>query len=272
MKLKKDIAVLFCAAMLTGCGTTANNENSLRIEVQTANSTVAVSNSPALSSSAPTASETTVSVSEQSLLTSSTSSMLTTTTVLSMITTTEAAVSTIPATASETMMLQTETKPETEAPVPTAAETVPTTASAATTVTTPTTIAAKTTAAAAKQSLFQELMPGKDCTAYIKSHTDYTKQEDVSCHGEGTDRVYTYADYTVYTFFHDGTDEVWELVVSAPGIALDTGIEVGMTKADVIAKYGISDDDSYKDKNSILTFFYNDADQISEISLMQPDE
>lgn len=269
MKSRTCIAALLCAALLNGCGTTTSNESSLRIELVTDITT----NAPAVSVAASSASsDTTSAAAAQTVLTSSKSAVSTgmsessTTSETTLTETTEP----IQTTPSETAAAQTETEApveKTEAPVQTTTAEAVTTPPPAPAVTTQ-----KTTVNTVKKSLFEELKPTVDCTAYVKSHIGFTLQEDVSCHGEGTDRVYTYPDYTIYTFFHDGIDEVWELAVTAPGIALDTGIEVGMTKADVIAKYGASDSDSYPVNAFILSFIYDDADKIDEISLMQQEE
>lgn len=93
----------------------------------------------------------------------------------------------------------------------------------------------------------------------------------LSCHGEGDDKTYTYDGFVLNTYPLDGKDRVLEIVVNAPGIATSKGIEVGAAVADVTAAYG----SDYKQvgmyyayeggDGKSLQFFVQD-DKVQEIS------
>lgn len=108
---------------------------------------------------------------------------------------------------------------------------------------------------------------GDDCTAYVNSTPYIDKQEAVSCMGEGYDRVYTYEDYTLYTFAdYAGTgDYLQEIDLTTDKNSTNAGIHVGNSRAEVEAAYGISESGIYtaSDGNS-LQFIY-DGDTVSII-------
>ena len=88
----------------------------------------------------------------------------------------------------------------------------------------------------------------------------------MSCHGEGEDKTYTYDGFVVNSYPRDGKDYVMEIVVSNAGIPTSKGIEVGSSASDVVAAYG----NGYKevgvyyaydagDKKSLQFYIENDA-------------
>ncbi len=106
--------------------------------------------------------------------------------------------------------------------------------------------------------LLDVLTIGDDCTAYVKQHTNYTLQEAASCMGEGTDRVYFYADHTLYTFFDGTTDVLMEVDITANTIATRNGATIGMTQSEVEALYGTPVDGTYLTMDGTLEFVYAD--------------
>lgn len=106
--------------------------------------------------------------------------------------------------------------------------------------------------------LLDALTIGDDCTAYVKQHTNYTLQEAASCMGEGTDRVYFYADHTLYTFFDGTTDMLVEVDITANTIATRKGATIGMTQSEVEALYGTPVDGTYLTADGTLEFVYTD--------------
>lgn len=65
----------------------------------------------------------------------------------------------------------------------------------------------------------------------------------LSCHGEGEDKTYTYDGFSVNTYPLEGKDHVLEVVVTKEGIPTAKGVQVGDTAAKVKETYG----DSYKE-------------------------
>lgn len=63
-------------------------------------------------------------------------------------------------------------------------------------------------------------------------------KSEMSCHGEGEDRTYTYADFILKTYPKDGEDHVLEILISKAGVPTSKGIEVGSSLDDVTAAYG----------------------------------
>lgn len=117
--------------------------------------------------------------------------------------------------------------------------------------------------------LLDALAIGEDCTAYVKQHTDYTLQEAASCMGDGTDRVYFYADHTLYTFFDGTTDMLVEVDLTADTIATRKGATIGMTQSDVEALYGTPVDGTYLTADGTLEFVYAD-NTVIRIAIYNP--
>lgn len=123
---------------------------------------------------------------------------------------------------------------------------------------TTTTVTETTSIDNAREYLFDALTLGADCTAYVTTHTDYYLQEAASCMGEGTDRVYTYTDYILYTFFDGTTDTVLEIDLTREGVKTRLGASIGMTQAEVEAIYGVSANGTYLTEDGYLEFSYAD--------------
>lgn len=164
-------------------------------------------------------------------------------------TTTTSSPSAVDRTTTETTTLSTETT--------TSASETTTSASASVSATT-TTTTVTVTDTATDIYLLDALTIGDDCTAYVKQHTNYTLQEAASCMGEGTDRVYFYADHTLYTFFDGTTDVLMEVDITANTIATRKGATIGMTQSEVEALYGTPVDGTYLTVDGTLEFVYAD--------------
>ena len=60
----------------------------------------------------------------------------------------------------------------------------------------------------------------------------------LSCHGEGQDKTYTYENFVLNTYPLDGKDRVLEIVVKAAGIPTAKGVQVGDAVSAVTDAYG----------------------------------
>ena len=60
----------------------------------------------------------------------------------------------------------------------------------------------------------------------------------LSCHGEGEDKTYTYENFVLNTYPLDGKDRVLEIVVKAAGIPTAKGVQVGDAVSAVTDAYG----------------------------------
>ena len=256
MNKTRLIPLLLCAAALTGCGG-STNESSLKIEVQTGTTAAAVVSTSAAETTASTAASSTAAATQISSITQQTTS------VSESVTTTSVS--------AQTTVSETETTQQTTAE--TTIRTTQTTETSAETTTVKTTTAPPetTTSAAAKLRLFADLSIGDDCTEYVKQNKYESMDEDTSCHGEGVDREYHYSNYTLYTFFNGKKDKVFEIAVTGSGIKVEDALEVGMKKADVIAKIGEGEDDNYHRSKYDLSILYNDDDTVFEISMIDPE-
>ena len=63
-------------------------------------------------------------------------------------------------------------------------------------------------------------------------------KSELSCHGEGDDKTFTYDGFIVKSYPKDGADRVLEVLINDAGIPTSKGIEVGSKLEDVIAAYG----------------------------------
>lgn len=92
----------------------------------------------------------------------------------------------------------------------------------------------------------------------------------MSCHGEGEDKTYTYDGFVVNSYPRDGKDYVMEIVVSNAGIPTSKGIEVGSSAADVVAAYGMGYKEigvyyAYDAGDKMSLQFYIENDAVKEI-------
>lgn len=146
-----------------------------------------------------------------------------------------------------------------------------------TTTTTETTVSSTTTTTTTTTGqivdtngyLLDVLTIGGDCTAYVTQHKNHALQEAPSCMGEGTDRVYIYEDFTLYTFFDGTTDMVVEINIQTDAIATREGATVFMTRSEVEALHGTSADNTYLTQDGTLEFTYADNTVIM-IALYNP--
>ena len=60
----------------------------------------------------------------------------------------------------------------------------------------------------------------------------------LSCHGEGDDKTYTYDGFVLNTYPLDGKDRVLEIVVKTAGIPTAKGVQVGDAVSKVTEAYG----------------------------------
>lgn len=77
-------------------------------------------------------------------------------------------------------------------------------------------------------------------------------KSELSCHGEGDDKTYTYDGFVVKSYPKDGVDRVLEVLINIAGIPTSKGIEIGSSLDDVIAAYGSS-------YNTIAKFYVYNA-------------
>lgn len=108
--------------------------------------------------------------------------------------------------------------------------------------------------------LLDELHIGKDCTAYIAAHKDYSMEEAPSCIGSGLDRVYTYADIELQTYVENGEETARQITFLTDKPETRKGIRLGSSKADVISAYGEPEEEDfyvYQTEDGELQFFFD---------------
>jgi hypothetical protein len=88
----------------------------------------------------------------------------------------------------------------------------------------------------------------EDVLASLGEALDVSSQ--LSCHGEGDDKTYTYDGFTVGTYPKDGVDHVLEIVISSENIATADGIAIGASVDEVVGKYG----DGYKEVGKYYSY------------------
>lgn len=94
--------------------------------------------------------------------------------------------------------------------------------------------------------------------------------EAPSCAGDGKDYIYNYTAYEVETYPADGgVNKIAYIVLKDDTVATPEGIDLSMTKADVIAAYGegyeeVGDQFSYEKDGTKLNFVF-DGDNIVSI-------
>ena len=124
----------------------------------------------------------------------------------------------------------------------TAAASESTSASAASTGSSAASTSASTTASTtAKQTalnLFEAAAVGKDCSAYVAATPGSQFSSAPSCMGPGEDRVYTYKDYEIKSYYNNGKDIVQEIDLKTKNIATPDGLKIGMTTDDIERVHG----------------------------------
>ena len=64
------------------------------------------------------------------------------------------------------------------------------------------------------------------------------EKSQLSCHGEGDDKTYTYDGFVLNTYPLDGQDRVLEIVINTAGIPTSKGVQVGDPVSSVTEAYG----------------------------------
>ena len=78
-----------------------------------------------------------------------------------------------------------------------------------------------------------------DADAAIAALGDYKDvSSQLSCHGEGEDKTYTYDNFVLNTYPLDGKDRVLEIVVKSADIPTSKGVKVGDSASAVKEAYG----------------------------------
>ena len=120
--------------------------------------------------------------------------------------------------------------------------------------------------------LFDELRPGKDCTAYVTAHPGYKLDEQDSCLGDGKDRIYTYPELEIVTYFENGKDTVMELHILGGSYRTREGIGIHAEAAAVEQAYGEPNEIgySYDTPDGVLEFYMDDiTEQVAMIMLFE---
>lgn len=121
-----------------------------------------------------------------------------------------------------------------------------------------------------EQYLLDELKLGQDCVAYLSKHTDCQTEKAPSCLGSGEDRVYTYPDFQLFTYYENGKEELREILITGGSFETRKGIRVGSSTADVTAAYGEPAEAgfyTYDTEDGKLQFFF-DSDHVFQIDYL----
>lgn len=95
-----------------------------------------------------------------------------------------------------------------------------------------------------EEIIWDVLRVNESVAAYFENsdNGDYTFEEADSCMGNGKDRVYTFSDRIIMTYYEDGSEILIELDITEAGIETRKGIQVGSSVANLEAAYGAADD------------------------------
>ncbi|OON95593.1 MAG: hypothetical protein ATN36_07890 [Epulopiscium sp. Nele67-Bin005] len=74
--------------------------------------------------------------------------------------------------------------------------------------------------------------------------------EAPSCHFEGTDTIYTYEDFAVYTYQQDGANKIYIIEMFTENVATPEGATVGMTVEQVAELHGTG----YTREGNLVTY------------------
>ena len=227
---KKFSAVLLCGILLCGCGQSEPADDVVFLPADT---------------TAPTESATDTTLTTQTLET------------------TKAEPQETDASTAETTL-----SAETETTASAVSETTTTSAQstdASTTTTAATTTTTQTEPQPVQSQWYDSLRLGTNCADYIAANPNHTMQEAPSCLGSGSDRVYDFGQYTLYTYFDGNLDILAEILISQPGIPTREGAQVGMSRAEISAIYG-SDSDTVETADGTLEITYS-GDTVSSLSV-----
>ncbi len=87
---------------------------------------------------------------------------------------------------------------------------------------------------------------------------DYEYSESISCAYDGLDKIYTYENFSIYTYPDGDKDYVLEVEVLGGNYATDKGIKIGSSRADVIKAYG----EKYFEDGALL--YYNKTNDATD--------
>jgi len=80
-------------------------------------------------------------------------------------------------------------------------------------------------------------------------------RSQLSCHGEGEDKTYSYDGFNLNTYPKDDEDRVLEIVINGEGIATSKGIQIGDSADKVKETYG----DGYREVGVYLAYDTGDG-------------
>lgn len=69
-----------------------------------------------------------------------------------------------------------------------------------------------------------------------------TVNEAPSCAFGDLDKIWTYNDFTLYSYREDGVDYIYDIVITSDAISTAEGVCIGQTTDDVMGKYGQADE------------------------------
>ena len=93
-------------------------------------------------------------------------------------------------------------------------------------------------------------------------------EELPSCHYDGSDSIYTYESFTVYTYLLEEKKIVYSIELTTDALSTPDGVKVGMTREEVEGVYGTDYDDvpngiSYNlTEDDQLNFRFDDSDKV----------
>lgn len=98
-----------------------------------------------------------------------------------------------------------------------------------------------------------------DADAAVEALGEYNEvSSQMSCHGEGEDKTYTYNDFVLNTYPLDGKDMVLEIVVKSDAVPTNKGIKIGDTADAVKAAYG----NGYREIGTYLAYDAGDKKSV----------
>lgn len=109
-----------------------------------------------------------------------------------------------------------------------------------------------------------DAVPGADASPVLAAAGSYLQfSESGSCGGfEGTDKVYTYNGYRIYTTPAENGDVISKIELTSDAVSTKEGIKVGAATAQIISAYGEStkpDAYVYTAGNTVLQFTVRDG-------------
>ena len=86
-------------------------------------------------------------------------------------------------------------------------------------------------------SFISSVIRASSVLSIIVDRTSMSEPAD-SCLGSGKDRIYTYSNLILRTYYEDGKDTLQEINITGAGVKIPSGIEVGMKTGEITAKHG----------------------------------